>query len=103
MKNLIVLFKNPLVRILTTIIIIIVIGFLFHKITWYGLPLRKTELGRIDSRMVSSFLVTILFLLLYLSKRIALIVSVFLVALITIFVVTNWYHVSFYNDIILPT
>ena len=102
MNNLKKFFKSPLFRIITSILVIIIIGFLFHKVTWYGLPLHKTEMGRTDSRMVSCFLVTILLVLLYFSKRIALIISVLLLTTITIFVVTNWYHVSFYNDIILP-
>ncbi len=84
------------------LLLAVVIALFVYKFTWYGMP-DKLDSGRIDSKAFSFFLASILSLTSYLNKKIALLFSVAVLSAIALLIVGNWFHVQFYQDIIVPS
>jgi len=80
----------------------VLLGILYYKLTWFGLPLRRTP-GHLDSLFVCLCLSAGTLVVSFLPRWLALALHLPVLAFASILVVANWWHVEFYRDIIVPS
>lgn len=89
-------------RVLLSISGALLLGVLYYKLTWFGLPLRRTP-GHLDSLFVCLSLSALVLLMSFLPRWLALTLSLPGLAFAATLVVADWWHVEFYRDIIVPS